>query len=174
MASQASFNDYIRWRMKLTSGPTIRECHTRYCCSSPRVKHITDQHLQDAKRFVEHEAVIGVVDRYDESMVCAESRLSAIWPTIDLSYIPQNVSNSDERSLQQRIDDVKARMDDDVLELVAENNQRDLELYTVANQVLDDTCAGVTDFDARLRAFRDRCEARRRWWRSYVSPSGSC
>ncbi len=161
MAIKASFNDYLRWRMQPTSGATIRDCHTRYCCPVPTPVHITDDLLEDAEQYLKHEAVVGVVDRYDESMVCAESRLAAIWPAIDLSYVPQNVSRGDDRSLQQRIDDVKARMNDDVLALVAENNRRDMHMYGVANQMLDDSCARITDFDARLQAFRDRCDALR-------------
>ena len=159
MAIQASFNDYIRWRMQPDSGATIRDCHTRYCCSVPTAVHITDELLQDAEQYLQDEAVVGVVDRYDESMVCAETRLATIWPAIDLSYIPQNVSSGYERSLQQRIDDVKGRMNDDVLALVAEHNRRDMHMYKLANRMLDEMCARIPDFGTRLQAFRDRCAA---------------
>lgn len=162
VARRSSFDDYLRWRMQPTSGATIRECHTRFCCSRPTVRFVTDEHLDDAKIFLEHEALVGVVDRYDEAMVCFESRLAAFWPRIDLSYVSQNVTRRNKRSLQDRIDLVKARMADDVLDLVTEHNQRDLHLYGFVNRLLDERCAEISDFDARLQAFRDRCEALRR------------
>ncbi len=162
VATTSSFDDYLRWRMQPTSGATIRECHTRFCCLNPTVMNLTDEHLGDAERFLEHEALVGVVDRYDQSMVCFESRLEGAWPRIDLSYVFQNVSKGVTRPLQERIDLVKSRMADEVLELVTDHNQRDLHLYGFANRLLDQRCAEILDFDARLQTFRDRCEALRR------------
>jgi hypothetical protein len=162
-AKEKNFQEYVSWRMQNSVPRTIRDYQA---CN---VSGLHDDHakapapVQWLRRSVNHLASIdcvGVVDRYDESMVVFEHQLSAFFPDIDLAYIRQNVTQRETTAmdLASRVQACLERLGPLASEVIS-NNSYDLALYRQANQKLDEAFASVPDAEVRLAQFRERCSA---------------
>ena len=163
-AKAKTFAEYVAWRLRKDVRRTLRDY---------QVSHIAGRHdapseldcpvdwIRAGFERIEACDCIGVVDRYDESMIVFEARLSPVFPGIDLAYIAQNVSSvradsSEAAALPVRVNAVL----DDLGVLAAEaigQNTYDLALYTCANQKLDAALGALDDVGDRLADFRERC-----------------
>ncbi|GAB5413086.1 MAG: hypothetical protein Cons2KO_06890 [Congregibacter sp.] len=159
-AKEKNYADYVHWRMQAGVGATIRNFQTRFVCGgrarNARFDPGPEQFFSSIAN-IERSALTGIVERYDESMVVFESVLSQHFPGIDLSYVPQNVT-------RQRFGGSKKAWDEDLGDVkneLIEKNAYDLALYEHANQRLTASIEQVTDFSARLQAFKQRCAALR-------------
>jgi hypothetical protein len=155
-ARVAGFRDYVAWRLTPGTGPVLRNYQTRML--SGRYPGNDDEaQAAAALATIELFPVLGLVERFDETMVLLEERLSDTFPDLDLAYVGQNISerepgagrNSVEEDLGDLLDDVRAV------------NARDIALYEHAVRRFEKQWRALPDADRRLAAFRDRCEALR-------------
>lgn len=160
-ASTHTLREYVEWRMRFDVPPTIRNFHVYRSLSLPVDwrRPVSEQDLQQAQAFVRSVPLLGLVERFNESMVIFEDVLRHFYPDIDLSYTPQNVGQRP-RSLQERIDTLHAEIGHDVFELLCERNAMDMRLYETARQVFEERLAGVAQLDVRLADFGSRCTGR--------------
>ena len=101
--------------------------------------------------------VVGVVERYAESMVAFEAHFEAALPALDLASPPQNVTTDwVEEGLHSGIDAVLDKLGD-LKSPALQANQYDLALYEQANHQLDRALAAIPDAAARLDAYSARC-----------------
>lgn len=118
-------------------------------------RRISETDLNVACSRIENFALCAPVDRYDEAMVTAEYYNSPVYAPagLDLSYIPQNVSerSGNEGSIRHQIGDKNYEWLDSLLSL-------DERLCAFASRELDRRIAGVPDFPDRLNDFRRRCK----------------
>lgn len=157
MAGQMSFLEYVRWRMKKEAPATVKNFQVRYCARTPSGGAPGEEsRLSRSMEFLERRSLVGVVDRYDESMVVFEDILREKFPDIDLSYRKQNVGNRDQLSLEERIEETEAELGPELAELAYEQNRDDIALYQYANDLLDARLAQISDLSHRLREFRER------------------
>lgn len=126
------FADYVRWRLEPGVGPALRNFHTRYL-SGRYFNDDMEQSFDRAVSLLEATPLVGLVDRYALSMALFEQGLKADFPTIDLSFEPQNTSQPAGGSLDERLARLAASLGP-VLELLERQNQHDLRLY----QLVDD------------------------------------
>lgn len=104
---------------------------------------------------------IGLVERYDESLVVIEDALSSDFPGIDLSYSrPLNVDKeSQKKGTQRGKDELEAQIGHDLLrELEAVYAER--EVYNQISSELDSRVLRVRNFKEKLDGFKARCAAR--------------
>lgn len=101
-------------------------------------------------------ALIGVVDRYDESMVVLEDALRRLGVTVDLAYVPRNVGTSSIAHLDADVARTLDALPHSGHALLA-SNFLDLRLYHHARSFLDERIREMADFDARLDEFVRRC-----------------
>ena len=159
-AKEKTFVDYVAWRLRKDVQRTLRDYQvsnvvglhdvpSEVACCADWIRTAFDR--------IDACDCVGVVDRYDESMIVFEARLSPVFPGIDLAYVAQNVSAVRQAAaLSARVRTVL----DDLGELAAEaigHNTYDLALYRCANQKLDAALETLHDVEARLAAFRERC-----------------
>ena len=162
-AKSMNFRRYIAWRMQLTVPRTVRDYQTYYMGGRPVYEAksaVSFRTLNSAVENLSNLSCVGVVDRYDESMVVFETVLRTFFPDIDLSYIKQNVTKprlGKKVDLESKVDDVLKRLGKHRSEILS-NNSYDLCLYRAANQKLTEAIAGIADFDTRLGDFYRRCE----------------
>ncbi len=162
-ASSKSLSQYVRWRMDPDVAPVIRNYQTLYLAGAhalARKREVGMTHLLDAVETLRGPALVGVVERYDESMVCFEEALRDPLPQIDFSYIPQNVSPTGPGNKGcHNVSGVRAlrQLDDQLLATVIDHNGYDLALYNMANELLDARVSGIADFEGKLARFRQRC-----------------
>ena len=88
-AKQMTFREYMAWQMEPVPGPVVKNYQTRYC-SGDYLGSDLPAMFERAREVVSATDLIGLVHRYDESMVLFEYRLSKVFPTLDLSYVVQN------------------------------------------------------------------------------------
>ncbi len=159
-AKEKNFRDYVRWRMQPDVRRTIRNYQTMYLagqrdfCSD---RAIAEQCFPRALEALGTAAGVGIVERYDESMVVLEESLKVSLPGIDLAYEAQNVSGA--LPIGKNVDGPVA----DVLEelgglarQVIDENSLDLALYQLGREQLQSRIDRIPDFAAKLHAFRSR------------------
>ncbi|EAQ95708.1 hypothetical protein [Congregibacter litoralis] len=161
-AKEKDFAEYVAWRMEEEVPRTIRDYQTSYIAGfhTRQVKATAPADwMQRALHHLEFLDCVGVVDRYDESMVVFEDYLKPYFPDIDLAYVRQNVTQdrSANETINSRVHDTLDKLGDLAAEVLSKNSY-DLALYRQANQKLDDSIARIDDFDRRLSKFRKRCK----------------
>jgi hypothetical protein len=161
-ARSKSFSDYVAWRMAPDVRHTIRNYQTLYlagCHDIVSGAELAQTHFPAALRAASGAALIGVVERYDESMVVLEEALRPDYPDIDLACVPQNVALGRNRGATAQAL-VAATLDElgELQKTVIDQNSYDLALYQLAGQRLESRIAALADFEARLADYRQRCQ----------------
>ena len=159
-AKEKDFQEYVRWRFQNNVPGTIRDYQTCNItgCHDSKTKQAPVSWLRRGINQLAAIDCVGVVDRYDESMVVFEAKLRADFPDIDLAYRAQNVTNPrSEVTLETRVNDTLERLGDLAVEVIRLNSY-DLALYRQANQKLDAALAELPDAERSLEDFRKRCQ----------------
>ncbi len=159
-ARQLNLRDYILWRMTPQAGATIRNFHIRKTLP-PRKSNqedINDQDFANSKQLVATIEMLGLVEKFDESMVLFEEFMKfQIHRSIDLAYIPQNIGQVEKGSSQSRLDRLKLEIGEDVYNLLIEKNKPDILLYEWVCEEFTKRTEAVPDFQAKLAKFKSRC-----------------
>lgn len=157
-AKNRRIKEYVLWRMRKDVGPTIRDFQTRRCLPPfPTNTDVDLDMLERAKHLVDNSPLLGLVELFDEAMVLFEEALRADFPNIDLSYIKQNVGQSQASAADSRIAELRRDLGDEVFDTLLENNQSDIELHAYAMQVVKRRMKETDDFHVKLVDFRGRC-----------------
>lgn len=118
--------------------------------------------LARAAAVVRGATVAGAVERFDESVVAAEHALSAFFPGIDFSYVAQNVSRGQPRSLHAQLAATRNGCGSELYDRLVELNRLDLALFDAATEEVAHRLAVMCDHQRRLKRLRLRCGARER------------
>lgn len=102
--------------------------------------------------------IIGIVDRMNESLVLAEEALRRIFPKIDLSYVPQNMTSEITKDLEGRLTALEQKIGYSMFNLLKEKNSLDMKLYNAACRELDARLQKVSDLENKLSNFHMRCK----------------
>ena len=146
---------------------TLRE-YTRYCVGSPdsrrRHKIMHNWTASDANMMLARLELyqIGLVERYDESLVVVEDALREHFPGLDLSYgSPLNVGEHGRvGTATHRTRDLEGEMGADLVEDLAEMGAWSDGLYDRMDAELDSRVSRVSNFRGKMDDFESRCRAR--------------
>ena len=141
-AKEVGFGDYVRWSLEPQQGPVIRNFHTR-CCSGDFLGDDPVELYEKAVTTLYSTQCLGLVHRYDESVVLFEHLLSEHFPDLDLSYLPQNVAGGTEGTVEHRRQAVLAELREGAEELLIAN-QFDLRLHALVERNLSTTMGHST------------------------------
>ena len=155
-ARKLGFIDYVRWRLQPGVGPVIRNFHTRYCSGRYTGKGFEEMY-DSAIATIESTPLLGLVHRYDESMVLFEYHLQNVFPDIDLSWKLQNSSTGDQVSSNEKYSTAECDLEP-VMEQVVAANRYDLRLFAEVESRFEQALAGVPDVELRLQNLRSRSE----------------
>jgi hypothetical protein len=139
-ARKHSLRDYVLWRMQPEIPPTIRNFHV-YCSLSRPVQWarlFTDVDLDEAKHFARVLPLLGIVERFDESMASFRKSLLPFFPSISFEYEAQNVRQKKGETTEQRIERLRDEIGGDAFDLLVERNCLDLELYQYAMSIFNE------------------------------------
>jgi len=165
MARQRDLRGYVDWRMNSREFRMIGNFQTAALAhglqGAPR-QRLGQAALDRAMRRVRRCAVLGIVERFDESMILAEHILGAYFPGIDLSYTKKNVRPGRPESLSRRLEEGRRALGEDGFREIMKANQMDFELYAFACEELDRRLGCLGDYSRRLKDFRQRCVRRKR------------
>jgi hypothetical protein len=157
-AKKLSFLEYMRWQMEPMPGPVVKNYQTRYCSGTYLGEDLTDM-FKRACAFISSTDTLGLVHRYDESMVLFEFHLRPHFPQLDLSYVRQNsLSNGLQPHAEKRAQVLEELADISTEVLTA--NDYDLQLFALAEQRFEQLIARVPDFPGRLTSLQQRNQSR--------------
>lgn len=97
---------------------------------------------------------MGIVERFDESMVLFEHTLRQEFPNIDLAYIRLNENS---RKLETPIQYLEKKLGENLFAMLRDENVYDERIYSIIDQDLTNRIRQIPDFDKRLIAFKKRC-----------------
>ncbi len=159
-AKEMGFSDYVKWRLTEAPGPTIRDFQTRYCTRlrATPMKPVSNERFEEARAFINRLRLLGIVERYDESMVVFEEYLKEYSPKINLAYVRQNVGQAHNNSIDERIEATLNSLGEELSADLIRMNKCDMELYEEACCLLDTAISGIHDFDVKLKDFKSRCD----------------
>ena len=163
-ARKLSLKEYIIWRMQPNAGSTIRNFHIRRAIPSylrPN-ESFSKQTVTIAKEFLSAIPMLGLVERFDESMVLFEDCLSAYFPNIDLSYKPQNIGQHQDEDRMERVHRLKEEIGDETYNLLLSKNQEDLELYVWVEHEFEKRISTIDNFGEKLDKFRAKCSKKQK------------
>lgn len=163
-AREHDFPEYVVWRMNPEVPPSIRNFHVRKTLpvSIGYKTPLTEEDLTRAKVALENMPLVGIVERFDVSMVLFEQALRPYFSGLDLSYVPQNVNSSRKTTTEEQIDLVRDKLGRDLYGQFLECNAMDLELYEHAKSVIEARWQRLVDRDRLLEDFRLRCRRKAR------------
>jgi hypothetical protein len=153
-AKELNFLDYMRWQLQPMPGPVVKNFHTRYCSGNYLGEDLEGMY-ELALATVESTPLVGLVHRYDESIVLFEYLLHEKLPGLDLAYKRQNSSDDTDSTLEQRRQAVLselAPMETDIIEA----NEYDLRLYELVTSRFERALSQVPDVPARLNELARR------------------
>jgi len=159
-AEQTSLADYTRWRLDQGAVTVLADFQTSvlsFGADEDPVRPITRADVQRADENLAACTVVGVVERLDESLVCAEYALEPHFKNIDLAYVPQNVTKGRPATIEERLDQARATLGAPLMDELTERNRNDTRLHLGANQLLDTRLGSIPDLEGRLADFKTRC-----------------
>jgi hypothetical protein len=113
--------------------------------------------LARAKETLRRMAVPGLIEIFDESLVAAEYFLGPAFPGLRLHYAAQNVSRPPTRSMDRRLEELRANWGSTVFEELLRLNHLDLELCLYADSEVRRRFSLVPKAREKLMDFRLRC-----------------
>ncbi|MCZ6830438.1 MAG: hypothetical protein O7F73_12795 [Gammaproteobacteria bacterium] len=156
-AREVGFLDYVRWQLQPMPGPVVKDFHTRYCSGNYLGEDLGELY-ELAVATLESTPLLGLVHRYDESMVLFEYLLQEQFPQLDLAYQRQNSSVDEALTVAQRRQAVERELEP-VMDEVRAANRHDLQLYKMAEARFEVALAAVPDLERRLQQLHIRNRA---------------
>ena len=158
-ARKLSLGDYITWRMRSDVGATIRNNHARKMLPPRKLgqERLEESEMRTLKSHLLNLDMLGLVERFDESLVLFEEFLRRYFPKIDLSYVPQNIRQAEQSNLEGRLAKLKLEIGEDVFEMLEKNNEADLQLYRWAKLEFQGRVLAVPNVQEKLSTLGARC-----------------
>ena len=160
-AKNRNFRDYIAWRLDEKVGAIIRNYHSRYLGGlrrrGPSAKGDKED-FETALQTLSQTPIAPIVEHYDSSMIILEEALTPLFTTIDLSYVPQNVLQKEDKEIT--LDEKLLALQNDLGELyddLVAANRFDLLLYENGIELLNSEKEKIPLFENKLYHFKHRC-----------------
>jgi len=156
-AKELDLNGYIKWNLERKTHRAVKNFQVLYISDKPINSIVDENDFKIAIQRIKQSKIIGIVDRFDESLVLAEEILKEYFLTIDLSYIKQNVSENREGDLKTKLEEGKNKLEKQVWENLLDENKFDLELYEKTKEELDIRLGKIKKLDSKISNFKNRC-----------------
>ncbi|MEB3341290.1 sulfotransferase family 2 domain-containing protein [Okeania sp.] len=141
-AKELNFQEYVKWRLNQT--PTMFCNYQTYYCSrqnkSEGSKIPKDRDLKLAIENLQSSAVVGIVERYKETLELANQVLSENFPGIHLEYTYLNATSA-QNSIKEETqikNKLEADLGSEIVKQLEEGNALDKKLWKVADKMITD------------------------------------
>ncbi len=111
--------------------------------------------LARAREVMLRTSFLGVVDRFEESLIAGQYFLRPVFPNLALAQEPANISAGWEDALNERIEKFRRACDPDVFAELVRLNSLDAELVNCAREEVRRRFSMVPDGPAKLRELRE-------------------
>ena len=160
-ARQSSLPEFITWMCGAQPYSTV---NAQTALLGNRGRYFfppSPAHLRKAIVRMRNLAVLGVVERFDDSLIAAEHFLGRLFPNLDLSYLAQNVNPSRPATLVQQLEMMRDECGPTLYAKIEQLNALDLELVAAGEAELDRRVQFIPEFAAKRADFQARCAALR-------------
>ncbi len=160
MAGKYSIAGYMRRRLDQGETTVVADFQTSllsFGAGESPARAVTAADRERAFRNLESSFVVGVVERLDESLVCAEEAFGNVFGPVDLACPPRNVSRDRAGTIDRRLEAGREQLGATLEDELNLRNSNDFDLYVRAGEELDRRIASLSGFEGKLAAFRERC-----------------
>jgi len=158
MAKELNLPDYINWNLNHKQNATMKNYQVLFLSHQTNIHQpLDDNDYSIATSNLTNSIVLGLVDRFDESMVVAEESLRNYFENVDFSYIQQETSPHQEQNLDERLKKIQSEIDGNTWNALLEQNEFDLKLYSDINTEFDQRIKKINNFGSKLKTFKNRC-----------------
>jgi hypothetical protein len=165
-ARNVSLREFVSWGIQPDVSATLCNFHVIRSLP-PHINwhaEISEEQYAEAEHYVESVPLLGLVDRFDESMVLFEQTLRPVWPSIDLSYVKKNVGPRAVMTSSERMDALAREIGDDMMQSLRRCNRYDVRLLEFARAVFNERLSALAGVREKVAAFRERCRRRSTYW----------
>jgi len=156
LAKNMSLKEYVIWNL-VSNNRLMNDSQLQFLSDKSLEKK--SERLETVFQLINNCSIIGIVDRFDESMVLAEEILKKHFKKTDLAYLRQNVTPGREEKLENRLNSIKNELGDGVVNKLIKMNESDQEIYSHANNELNKRVKLINDFENKLDNFKQRCHS---------------
>lgn len=158
-AKKSDLRGYIRWMLGL--GPVSLVCNFQTGFLSDAPGGARRPGLAAACARLREAALTGTVERFGESLTCAERNLAADFPGLDLSNHSRNVTRKRGGRLDERLVEMRSELGMDLFAELERRNELDFALHQEAARELDGRLQRLGDeLGPAFENFRARCAVR--------------
>jgi len=157
-SQKLSPREFFRWCLDSNFYFIMKNFQTIFLSSRDNHHKASPDDFNQAIQRLKDCTILGLVERFDESMVLAEEILRDCFIDIDLSYIKQNVNLNRKRSSSGRFTFEKSLIGDVLMDQLFEHNKFDIQLYSYAEKEFNNRIKKIKDFEIKLNDFRNRCK----------------
>jgi len=158
-AKKSDLSGYVRWMLGL--GPVSLICNFQTAFFSTGHGAGKRPGLAAATARLREAALAGTVERFGESLLCAERNLAEDFPGLDLSNHSRNVTRQRRGRLDERLAELRAELGPDLHAELERRNELDFALHEEAGRELDGRLQRLGDgLTPAFEDFRARCAAR--------------
>ncbi len=150
-AKSLNFNEFVEWLLRKTND--ISNLQTRFV-SNRMDEELNDNDFQIAKNRLKNCTILGIVDRFDESLVSSLPLLSKWYKNLKMTYESQNFTKNRNENFEERLEEIKSKLKDGVINEFYENNDFDFQLYSLANKEINNRIESIKDFEIKLLEFQ--------------------
>jgi len=157
-AKSLNLNDYLDWALKRKKFMVIKNFQVLFLSDKSVESSVETSDFTIASKRLEDCQIVGVVDKFDESLVVAEDFLEKYFNKIDLTYKKQNVSYKRSGDFFHKLQNGNLEIDDNVFDEFSQKNNFDLKLYEKTNEELKKRIKKIDNFEKKLSDFQQRCK----------------
>jgi hypothetical protein len=119
---------------------------------------LSSRDARAAGSLVREISILGVVQEFDESLMLAEYTLQPWFPQLRLHYAPQNVTNSETMSFEERLAFIRRECGEALYGRLLDANTLDLALWDEATAEVRRRVEARPEHEHWLREFRSRVD----------------
>jgi hypothetical protein len=140
IAQSGDLRAFAEWTVSPQATAVVRNYQTNHVAGidhDMREVSANGFHLAIARKRLAALPLVGVVDRFDQSMARFSEFICAAFPHFSGSYEIQNVSQGRTGTLDERLDAIRQQLGDPLYQRLADLNRLDLALYQDACRRLE-------------------------------------
>lgn len=133
-AKRMTLPDFLLWMLEVEPHNTMNAQTSFMATGGKYFFPPTSLELEAACRRVADVRFLGVVDRFDESLIIARFFLKAIFQKLDFTYSPENVSGNVHMPLTDKLEKMKDVCGKDFFDRLRKLNEHDEKLWMYATE----------------------------------------
>jgi hypothetical protein len=158
-AKRSDLRGYVAWLLDRSQVNLV--CNFQVAFLSTTASQAQQPSVATAVARLRAAALAGTVERFGDTLICAERALARDFPGLDLSCVSRNVTHERRGRLDDRLQELRDGIGADLYAELERRNDMDYALHVEAGRELDGRLVRMgEDVKTAFEDFRARCAAR--------------